>query len=249
MREAAGALRQGGGDREAQARQSDDVARALDRIAERLGAAGSNADSETQRLSEQLARTDELRQSVEDLQRSLEALDREARNQAQSGSDGSARGPQPGTEPGSSSAARAGATGRDGSAGEQGGADGGPAGRLERLQRDAENRLRETQRLAEEMRGQSADGPNGRSTPEDWWPSLSAPGTEAFKQDFAKWESLKKSLLAAIETVESKVSAQLRQRENKARLNAGRHEAVADSYRELVDRYYESLAAGRRKPQ
>jgi hypothetical protein len=247
MRDSAGELRQGAGDREAQARQTEEVARALDRIAERLGAAGSGADNETQRLSEQLARTDELRQRVDELQRSIEALDREARAQAENGSG--SRGAQPGTDPGSSAAAQAGASGREGSAGEQGGAAGGRAGRLERLQREAENQLRETQRLAQEMRGQSADSQQGRSTPEDWWPSLSAPGTEAFKQDFAKWESLKKNLLAAIEDVESKVSAQLRQRENKARLNAGRHEAVADSYRELVDRYYESLAAGRKRPR
>ena len=32
-----------------------------------------------------------------------------------------------------------------------------------------------------------------------WWRSFSAPGTEAFKQDFSKWESLKKGLLSAIE--------------------------------------------------
>ena len=83
----------------------------------------------------------------------------------------------------------------------------------------------------------------GGSTPEQWQRSVSAPGTEAFKQDFAKWESLKKNLLVALEQTESQLSDQLRARENRERLNAGRHDAVADTYRALVDRYYQSLAA------
>ena len=85
----------------------------------------------------------------------------------------------------------------------------------------------------------------GGTTPEQWQRSVSAPGTEAFKQDFAKWESLKKNLLVALDQTESQLSDQLRARENRERLNAGRHDAVADTYRALVDRYYQSLAAPR----
>jgi hypothetical protein len=86
----------------------------------------------------------------------------------------------------------------------------------------------------------------GPKTPEEWWRSFSAPGTEAFKQDFARWESLKKHLLVALENVETQVSDQLRTRENKERLNAGGHAAVSESYRELVERYYRSLASPRK---
>jgi hypothetical protein len=86
---------------------------------------------------------------------------------------------------------------------------------------------------------------NGLATPEQWQRSVSAPGTEAFKQDFSKWEELKKNLLVALDQTESHLSEQLRARENRERLNAGRHDAVADTYRELVDRYYQSLAAPR----
>ena len=86
-------------------------------------------------------------------------------------------------------------------------------------------------------------------TPEDWSRSVSAPGTESFKQDFAKWESLKKNLLAALEQTETKLSDELRTRESRERLNAGRHDEVTDTYRELVDRYYQSLAAPRRTPR
>jgi hypothetical protein len=88
----------------------------------------------------------------------------------------------------------------------------------------------------------------GAKTPEEWWRSFSAPGTEAFKQDFARWESLKRNLLVALEAVESDLSDQLRAKENHERLNAGGHDTVSDSYRQLVDKYYKSLAAPR-KPQ
>ena len=68
-----------------------------------------------------------------------------------------------------------------------------------------------------------------------------------FKQDFANWESLKKNLLVALDRTESQLSDELRARENRERLNAGRHDAVADTYKALVDRYYQSLAAPRRQ--
>jgi hypothetical protein len=84
------------------------------------------------------------------------------------------------------------------------------------------------------------------NTDEGWWRSFSAPGTEAFKQDFSRWESLKKNLLVALEDAETKLSGELRDRENKARLNAGGHDAVSETYRALVDKYYRSLAAPRR---
>ena len=86
-------------------------------------------------------------------------------------------------------------------------------------------------------------GPTGD---EGWWRSFSAPGTEAFKQDFSRWESLKKNLMVALEDVETKLSTELRERENKQRLNAGGHEAVSENYRGLVDKYYRSLAVPRK---
>jgi hypothetical protein len=106
--------------------------------------------------------------------------------------------------------------------------------------------MREAERLAGEIQRENPGLQTANS--EAWWRSFSAPGTEGFKQDFARWESLKKNLLVALEDVDSKVSGQLRTLENKERLNAGGHEAVGDAYRELVDKYYRSLAAPR-KPQ
>lgn len=112
-------------------------------------------------------------------------------------------------------------------------------------QRDVARQMQEAQRLAQEMERENPSMKGG-TTPEQWQRSLSAPGTQGFKQDFAKWEELKKNLLVALDHTESQLSDQLRARENRERLNAGRHDAVADSYRELVDRYYQSLAAPRR---
>jgi hypothetical protein len=138
-----------------------------------------------------------------------------------------------------------GSEGRDGSTGSQG-SSGGGRGSAERLQRTVEEQMQEAQKLAEELRRDNPGMQKGGSTPEQWQRSVSAPGTEAFKQDFERWESLKKNLLVALEQTETRLSDQLRARENRERLNAGRHDAVADSYRELVDRYYQSLAAPRR---
>jgi hypothetical protein len=104
--------------------------------------------------------------------------------------------------------------------------------------------MREAGRLADEI-GRDNPGTPGAKTPEEWWRSFSAPGTEAFKQDFARWESLKKNLIVALETIESQVSDQLRSKENNARLNAGGHDSVSGSYRQLVEKYYRSLAAPR----
>jgi hypothetical protein len=114
------------------------------------------------------------------------------------------------------------------------------------LQRDADEQMKDAQKLAEDMQRENPGMQKGGSTPEQWQRSVSAPGTEAFKQDFAKWESLKKNLMVALEQTESQLSDQLRARETRERLNAGRHDAVADTYRALVDRYYQSLAAPRR---
>jgi hypothetical protein len=102
--------------------------------------------------------------------------------------------------------------------------------------------------MTDDLRRQNPEMQKGGSTPEDWQRSVSAPGTQGFKQDFAKWESLKKNLMLALEQTESKLSDQLRAREKADRLNAGRYESAPENYRELVDRYYQSLATPRRTP-
>lgn len=216
MRQSAQSLRQAsqGGDG---AGQPEELARALDKVAERLGSASGAQDSEAAKLSEQLARTQELRDRLGELQRTMDAL---AREQGRAGE-------QPGA------------------AGQQGSAAADRAESVARLRRDADNQMRAAQKLAEGVQRENPQMPRG-ATPEQWERSVSAPGTEAFKQDFSNWESLKKNLLTALDRTESQLSDQLRARENRERLNAGRHDAVAETYRQLVERYYQSLAAPRK---
>jgi len=243
MRQAAQGMRQPQVAAQGSAGQPDELARALDKVAERLGAATGAQDGETARLSEQLARTQELRDRLSDLQRTMDALARSGDSpQGQSPGQPGERGRpgQPGS-PGQSSPA----SGQPGASGQQGSAAGGRAESVARLQRDADNQLRDAQKLAEGVQRENPQMPGG-TTPEQWSRSVSAPGTEAFKQDFANWESLKNNLLVALERTESQLSEQLRTRENRERLNAGRHDAVAETYRQLVDRYYQSLASPRK---
>jgi hypothetical protein len=251
------------------ARQGDEVARALDRIADRLGAASGSQDRDSRRLSDQLSKTQELRDKVAGLERSIEELNRQsAQNQASESQSGNSRdgqnpqnqqsssndqqasrlGPQQaqGNQSGQQQGSQSSANGRDGSSGQQGGSAGGNGGRVQQLQREVNDGLRDAARLADEIRrenpGMQSPNPN-----EGWWRSFSAPGTEAFKQDFARWESLKKNLLVSLEDLEIKVSTELRTRENKERFNAGGHDAVSDAYRDLVDKYYRSLATPRKR--
>jgi len=226
-----------------QGEQSRELARALDRIAGGMGEAAGTADRETERLSDQLARAGELRDQLGELQRTIEALEQEAREGQQGGrpqSDASGQPGQPSASP---------SPGQEGATGGQAGGGGGRAERLSRLQREAADRMREAQRLAGELKQASPEMQNGLATPENWYPSLSAPGTEAFKQDFGKWESLKKGMLTALERTETRVSSQLREREARERLNAGGHQGVSSDYQEMVDRYYQSLAAPRKPPR
>jgi hypothetical protein len=229
-----------------QGEPSRELARALDRIAGEMGEAAGTADRETERLSDQLARASELRDQLGELQRTIEALEQEAREGQQGGRPASDASGQPGQQ-GQPSASQL--PGQEGTTGGQAGGAGGRAERLSRLQREAADRMREAQRLAGELRQASPDMQNGLATPENWYPSLSAPGTEAFKQDYGKWESLKKGLLTALERTESRLSSQLREREARERLNAGGHQGVSSDYQEMVDRYYQSLAAPRKAPR
>jgi hypothetical protein len=250
------------------ARQGSEVARALDRIADRLGAAGGAQDRDSRHLSDQLSKTQELRDKVANLERSLEELKRENAQTPTPDQNGNSRNPQQGqpqqgtnseqqaarlgpqqsqgTQGGQQQGQQSSASGRDGAAGQQGGSAGGNGGRVQQLQREVNDSMRDAARLADEIRRENP-GMQSPNPEEGWWRSFSAPGTEAFKQDFARWESLKRNLLVAIEDVETKVSTELRARENKERLNAGGHAAVSDAYRDLVDKYYRSLATPRKK--
>jgi len=121
--------------------------------------------------------------------------------------------------------------------------------RVERLQREAQGRMGEARALAEGLQQSNPELRQAPTTPEDWSPSLSAPGTEAFKQDLSNWESLKRQLLAAVDRTERRLTDALRARMLSDRLPAGAASQVADEYRLLVDRYFQTLPTPRRPPQ
>jgi hypothetical protein len=257
MRQAASAMRQGSG----RDGQQQEIASALDNIAERLGTASGTQNADARRASEQLGRAQTLRDRLNEISRNVERLQREgqqaqnqrteqsagqtpAERQTPQRSESGQQGSQPSESP-SAQSPQPGAEGREGSTGQSGGGTGGNGGRLEQLQREVNEQMREAERLAESLR-REVPGMQGGNREDGWWRSFSAPGTEAFKQDFSRWESLKKSLLVALEDVETRLSGEIRELENKQRLNAGGHEAVSEPYRSLVEKYYRSLASPRR---
>ena len=75
----------------------------------------------------------------------------------------------------------------------------------------------------------------------------SAPGTEAFKQDFARWDELRVDVGVALERFEASRERLLEAEELTGHLSAGADDRVPDAYRALVEAYYEALAV-RRQP-
>jgi hypothetical protein len=220
MRNAARAERQTGegtaGSQQQQAagREGQDIASALDRVAERLG--GANGQSEaSQQLSEQLSRIRELRERLTQLDRQLAQATGKPGERGQQASD---------------------------SAGQRGSAAGRGQGGSNVQNGDSDQPWDQARELLSELRNEKIaeiDSP----TSEGFNPGRSAPGTEAWKQDFSKWESLRNQIAASLERAESTAAGQLRDQQSKDRLSAGATQAVPEQYRRLVDKYYEALAS------
>jgi hypothetical protein len=197
------------------------LARALDKVAERLG---GSASTDAKKLSDQLDESREIRDRLDRLERQIREA--EARQQAER----LGRNTTPGTD------------GRQGQRGRQGSTGAGDGGELQRLR---EEYARELQRARDALGRLQQAAPRdglGGSTPEQHEYSLSAPGNEAFKQDFAKWESLRKDVNVALDRYESAVSQRLARKLAEDRLSAGASERVPDAYARPIARYYESLA-------
>jgi len=77
--------------------------------------------------------------------------------------------------------------------------------------------------------------------------TLSAPGTEAFKQDFAKWEEMRRQMTQVLENVESTASKKLQAKQAKDRLAAGADDKAPAGYEKQVDSYFKAIA-GKKKP-
>src|SRR5262249_36969136 len=73
--------------------------------------------------------------------------------------------------------------------------------------------------------------------------STSSPGTEAFKQDFAKWEDLRREATVALESAQTAIAKKLQAKESKERLAAGADDHAPPEYRKPVDDYFKAIAA------
>ena len=122
-------------------------------------------------------------------------------------------------------------------------AEGRKDGEYDKLRQEYERELGRARDSLGRLPGaaEQRDGSRG-STPEEQGSSRSAPGTEAFKQDRSRWESLRQNVDRALEEHDAAVSRQLAKTLGEDRLNVGGSERVPEQYRRLVAKYYESLA-------
>jgi len=184
-----------------------EIARALDRVGDRLASATGESD-QTRRLSEQLAKARELRDRLARVDQQLA----DARQQGEQQGKGPSASPSGGEQPSGQGAGSA-----------------------------TSGSWQEAQQLLDQVKRdeQLGFGPGDLA---GFNPGRSAPGTEPWKQDFAKWEELKKQIGAALEKLETNAATRLREQQAKDRLAAGAAQTVPDSYRSLVEQYYKALA-------
>ena len=225
----------------------DELADVLEGVANRLQAAGDPYNANAQRLSQQLEDAQELRRSLEQLEQQLEQMAESSSGTPPEDFDPSAAQDQrqggqviePGADPQLSQDGRLVSSQKE---------SGMAGGELAQLQQELIRQLAESPELMEQL---SRQRPTLKQDLEQWaqhWESGPAPGTEAFKQDFSTWESLRDDVQLALEEFEVTRSQELTELETDDRLNVGRNERVPEKYRRLVEQYYRSLATSRVRP-
>ena len=272
MEQAAAGLREGASSNTAASRTDrDDIARALDRVAERLASTTAGGDDDSRRMTDQLARAQELRERIETLTREMERLDREATQTGQAGGGSGGAGGQAGREgqagrAGQAGQAAAGRTargragrasrgrpggqgrrGRRGQAGQAGQGAGAAGAEFAELRQEYTRQLEQTRQLLEQL--QREDPRVGQGGPgftfEGQGMVLSAPGTEAFKQDFSRWSELARQATQALDRASSSLSQALEARQSRDRLASGVDDRAPAGYKQQVDNYFKALATGR----
>jgi hypothetical protein len=256
MRESANALRAAGKDPSAAERAAAraastgrQLARSMDRVADRLGEASGSKTADERKLSDQLARTRELKEDMNELQRRIQRLGRDVQGGTPEPADGNPNsaqergGQRSRSDPaGAGGGVRSGQEAANPSPGGQPGAGDGATRELQQLQQQYAERMREADRLRRELGGALQAGRHG-TTPEGQEMVGSAPGTEAFKQDFSRWELLHKDVTLGLERLEASLSQALLERAARDRLKAGGADRAPDEYERAVDAYFRSLAA------
>lgn len=211
--------------RPSDAATAQDLARQLDRLADRLGM-GTGVNDDARRLSEQLARTEEVRDKLQQVGQALEKAGRENER-------GGGRSAQKSAgESGRTGEGRQGAGGTD----------------TAKLREESLRQLQDAKNLLEELRRQDpGSSRNGAGfTFEGQGMVMSAPGTEPFKQDFEKWDLLKRQAMAALEQAGSALAKKVQSAAAKDRLAAGVEDTAPPDYRQQVDAYFRALAAGKK---
>ncbi len=118
-----------------------------------------------------------------------------------------------------------------------------------RLQQEAARRLQETRDLIDQLRREEPSLATGGPgfTYEGQGMTFSAPGTEAFKQDYSRWESLREQATQALDRVSASVSERLDRLDRRQPLASGVADTAPAAYRSRVDDYFKAIAA--RTPQ
>jgi hypothetical protein len=216
-----------------QAGAQQELARALDKLADRLNVADTPQDGESRRLNEQISRARELRNSMDDLTKQLEELDRQASGQQRGAAEAS-----------SQAQGRASQNGTPGQG--QGGSSGDPAA-ADRLRSDISRQMQQVRELLNETQRENAQSMGGPgSTFEGQGMVLSAPGTQGFKQDFSRWQELTRQVTLALDALESSASKKLQDKASKDRLASGGDERAPAEYQQQVDSYFKALASRKR---
>jgi hypothetical protein len=215
-----------------QAGAQQELARSLDRLADRLNLVDTPQDDESRRLNDQVTRARDLRSRMDDLTRQLEELDRQSSSQRgapQASSQGQGQ-PTPDGKPGQG----------------QGGSSGDSA-QLDQLRNQIQRQMQEVRQLLNDTQRSNARTEGGPgSTFEGQGMVLSAPGTQGFKQDFSKWQELTRQVTLALDDVESTASRKLQEKTSKDRLASGGDERAPAEYQEQVDSYFKALATRKR---
>lgn len=236
-------------------RQQREAAGVLDRVATLAGQATGRGERGAEALTGQLANARDVRDRLRELESRIEALARQAESQAQQAQPGQPG--QPGQQ-GGQQASKGGQSSQSGQSQGQGGGQGraqgqgegqgrDPLAELQRLQQEYQRELRTAEQLLQQGSDGSGANRGGRmATPEGHEFSRSAPGTEAFKQDFARWESLRQGVASALDRHEASLAQRLAEQEAAERVTAPLRDQVPERYSESVIRYYQSLS---RKPE
>jgi hypothetical protein len=227
MRAGAQGLREAKGTKSAPGEQQ--IADALDKVARKMnGADAGGAKGDTQTLGDQLDEVRDARERLARLEKQIADAKRAAESPKGKGNTQAGRAGQEGPE------------GRQGPRGSQGDGQGGSD--LNRLQQEYKKELQRTRELMDRVQRGTPESGGRMTTPEEHEWSRSAPGTEAFKQDYAAWQSLAGDVARALERTEAAVAGRLSNALAKDRLHAGGSERVPDAYRTRVSKYFESIA-------